>query len=86
MRKKLFGEEGRDGMGHVSVASTIENLGKILPTTQEGPYVTLSLSASTSRVTLLAQITCHNLRCGEIFSPHKTLFCENATGSSGLGS
>ena len=32
-------------MGQVSVASTIDNLGKILPTTQEGPSVTLSLSA-----------------------------------------
>ena len=73
-------------MGQVSVASAIDNLGKILSTSQEGPSVTLSFSASTSRVTLLAQITCHNLRCGEIFSPHGTLFCENATGSSGLGS
>ena len=57
-------------MGHVSVASTIDNLGKILPTTQEGPSLTLSLSASTSRVTLLAQITCHNSRCREIFPPN----------------
>ena len=57
-------------MGHVSVASTIDNLGKILPTTQEGPSVTLSLSASSSQVTLLAQITFSNLRCREIFSPH----------------
>ena len=76
--------EKKNGMGHVSVASTIDNLGKILPTTQEGPSVTLSLRATTFWVTILAQITCHN--CTEIFSPHGIWFCENATGSSGLGS
>ena len=49
--------EKKNGMEHVCVASTIDNSGKILSTSQEGPSVTLSLSASTSRVTLLAHVS-----------------------------